>query len=702
MRRWGLPALVVTVAVVAAPLLLLWPNWQVSDPVSVGHPAPRTVIAPVTVQLPDDDATDEARREAADAVGPVLRFDDEARNTTMERIDALFDAAADVRAPVAPEARTAPAPDATEPVPAPSPRPPGADVQVDALTSRFGYLTDEAATAIVRLSDRQLEDLRAQTTAIAQQLMREQVTGDELPGMLDTVLATEVPIRPFPDGTGTTVAAPVLDALVQPTVVEDVDATEQARRRAADAVAPVTRTFTAGSPIVTAGEPVDELQQAALEQLNLAGDRRTTLALRAVIGWAAALAAGVALLAAFDAPLLSSRRRVAALAAMSLLLAGAVAMAAAATAAAQSWWMAAPVAVPAAMATLLTSRAVAAAALLPAAAVAPLVIDTSASGPAVFAVLSVAVAAWAVHAVDSRRQLRRSMLWLPPALALAAAAASGVWAADVPAAAAAVAAAAGGAVSAFAVLGLLPFAEGMLGLPTVTALADLTDRNHPLLRRLEKQAPGTYNHSIAVATLVETACRTIGANPLLGQVAALYHDIGKTERPQFFIENQKGVNPHDDLDPWASAKVLHDHVSDGIALADDHQLPPEVIDAIRSHHGTTLVAYFFARAQEIDVDVDESAFRYPQVEPRSKEATILLIADGCEAAVRSAAQATGTLPPEDIAHIVQGIVDARTADAQMVRSQLTFADLEAVRDAIVDALVNIYHPRINYPSQPRR
>jgi putative nucleotidyltransferase with HDIG domain len=263
----------------------------------------------------------------------------------------------------------------------------------------------------------------------------------------------------------------------------------------------------------------------------------------------------------------------------------------------------------------------------------------------------------------------------------------------------------GGGVSAVVVQGALPWIESAFRLPTVTALLDLADRNHPLLRELEQQALGSYNHSVMVAALTERACRAIGADPLLGSVAALYHDIGKVRQPHYFIENQQGIaNPHDGLEPEVSALIIISHVVDGVELATTHRLPPEVVACIGSHHGTMRVKYFHERAIAAAggdaAAVDEAAFRYRGTRPRSREAAVLLLADSCEATTRALAMTRGTLPRAEIEATVDGLLEERLEDGQFDASDITLRDLRVVRDSLVESLVGIYHPRIAYPRTP--
>jgi putative nucleotidyltransferase with HDIG domain len=267
---------------------------------------------------------------------------------------------------------------------------------------------------------------------------------------------------------------------------------------------------------------------------------------------------------------------------------------------------------------------------------------------------------------------------------------------------AALAGAINGLVAALVVQGALPALETLFRLPTVTALLDLADRNHPLLRELEQEALGSYNHSVMVASLVERACRAIDADPLLGSVAALYHDIGKVRQPHFFIENQQGIaNPHDGLEPDVSALIIMNHVVDGVELATSYRLPPEVVACIGSHHGTMLVKYFYEEAVERaggDRDaVDEQTFRYQGHRPRSREAAVLLLADSCEATTRSMAMSRGNLPREEIEETVDRLLSERLDDGQFDDAEITLRELRTVRDTIVGSLVGIYHPRIAYP-----
>lgn len=260
----------------------------------------------------------------------------------------------------------------------------------------------------------------------------------------------------------------------------------------------------------------------------------------------------------------------------------------------------------------------------------------------------------------------------------------------------------GGVASMLALLGY--FALGnLLDIPTTLRLMDLARPTHPLMRQLLLKAPGTYHHSILVSNLAEEAAERVGADPLLARVGAYYHDIGKTLRPYFFVDNQTdGENVHDRLDPETSAHIIVSHVKDGVDLARKYDLPKRIVDFIAEHHGTTLATYFYQRAQETASEgspgPDPARFRYPGPKPRSKETAILMLADACEAAVRSLRPATG----EEIGAIVRKLIVERMEDGQLDDSALTLRDLDEIQEAFTATLQGVFHPRIRYPGQEEK
>ena len=257
-------------------------------------------------------------------------------------------------------------------------------------------------------------------------------------------------------------------------------------------------------------------------------------------------------------------------------------------------------------------------------------------------------------------------------------------------AAAAVLSGAGSGLLAFA--GMAIFGH-IFHITTVFELRELSDPNHPLLRQLLLRTPGTYHHSLLVANLAERAAEVIGADPLVARVGAYYHDIGKMRNPSAFIENQTGTNPHDELDPMVSAGIVAAHVRDGLSLADRYHLPRMIREMIPAHHGTAVVKYFYQLAQQRGQNPEEAAFHYPGPRPRTKEAAIVMLADGTEASVRSLAEKK----PEAIRAMVERIVADRMAEGQLLDCELTLRDIERVKDAFCELLLGVYHERIPYP-----
>ena len=247
---------------------------------------------------------------------------------------------------------------------------------------------------------------------------------------------------------------------------------------------------------------------------------------------------------------------------------------------------------------------------------------------------------------------------------------------------------------------MIPFFESFFGYTTSLKLLELANFHHPLLHSLMMKAPGTYHHSVIVGSLAEIAADSIHANGLLARVSAYYHDIGKMNKPLYFIENQSpGNNPHDHLQPSMSAKILFSHVKNGVRMGRDYRLGNKVIDIIEQHHGTTLTSFFFNKAKEtVDASVesvDECHFRYPGPKPQTREAGIVMLADACEAATRSISDPT----PIKIQTMVHHIITKRFLEEQFSDCDLTFRDLQVIELHFTKTLVSLHHHRIEYPGQ---
>ncbi|HEV8074177.1 MAG TPA: HDIG domain-containing protein [Opitutaceae bacterium] len=274
-----------------------------------------------------------------------------------------------------------------------------------------------------------------------------------------------------------------------------------------------------------------------------------------------------------------------------------------------------------------------------------------------------------------------------------------------------------------AIVGLLPVLEGLFKRTTDITLLELSDFNHPLLRLLQMEAPGTYHHSLIVAQLAENATNAVAANPLLARVCAQFHDIGKIGKPEYFSENQRnGFNPHETNNPSLSALIIKSHVKDGVDLALKHKLPKPVIDVIQQHHGTTLLRYFFERAKHetrapfgsvtpfssqekahaprrgdtiypISSKVSEVTYRYDGPKPQFKESAIIMLADGVEAASRSLRKVT----PQHLAELIEQIFRERVADGQLDEAPLTFEEITKIKSSFNFTMLNMLHSRVAYP-----
>jgi cyclic-di-AMP phosphodiesterase PgpH len=671
--------------------------------VRAGQPAEESVPAPREVRVVDSEATEVARRAAAESVDAILAVDAGAGQQLVNDLRAVFEATRDARRPVVAGSREGDTPPAGADDDEVDPTVPSAQAQRETLRSLLVGVPAPTIAALVAVSDDDLDVVERETISIAQLLARQRIREDAVVQILDETLGVELGLRAPPGDTGLQIIAPLLETYLRPNVVVDLAATVAARELAAAAVNEVSQVWLEGQFIVRQGEIVGPLQALAIDGLEVG---RVSLWRTLVTGAAAGL-----LLVAVGGIYLSRMqpfvwRSVKKLWLLGLLL---VAFAAIVTgidllvdSTGSTWAFVVPVGALAMLIAILIHPVVGLASMLPAV-VTVLLVDADSPGVALFAAAAVLVTVPLTRGIASRSDLKRAVLRAGLSYPLLAATIVLVFGPREEVAVAVLAGALNGIVTALIVQGALPALESLFRLPTVTALLDLADRNHPLLRELEQEALGSYNHSVMVASLVERACRAIGADPLLGSVAALYHDIGKVRQPHFFIENQQGIaNPHDGLEPEVSALIIMNHVVDGVELATSYRLPPEVVACIGSHHGTMLVKYFYEaavdRAGGDHAAVDEGAFRYRGQRPRSREAAVLLLADSCEATTRAMAMSRGNLPRDEIEATVDRLLEERREDGQFDDAEITLRELRIVRDTIVESLVGIYHPRIAYPT----
>ena len=255
--------------------------------------------------------------------------------------------------------------------------------------------------------------------------------------------------------------------------------------------------------------------------------------------------------------------------------------------------------------------------------------------------------------------------------------------------------AANGFLSGILCLGLLTPLEFMLNTASVFRLMDLSDLNNPLMRRMLVDASGTYQHSMMVAQLAENACREIGANALVARVGAYYHDIGKMDQSEYFVENQQGENKHDDINPTLSFTVIKSHVKKGVEKAHQLHLPNVVVDIIAEHHGNSVVAFFYNKAKEKDPSLSPEDFSYPGNPPSTRESAVVMLADTVEAACKTLKSPTVS----SLEKFVNQLVNDKVEHGQMDNCDLTFRDISKIKEAFVQILAGYYHSRIKYPDQ---
>jgi putative nucleotidyltransferase with HDIG domain len=256
--------------------------------------------------------------------------------------------------------------------------------------------------------------------------------------------------------------------------------------------------------------------------------------------------------------------------------------------------------------------------------------------------------------------------------------------------------------------GLLIFFERVFNVTTDLTLMELSHFNHPLLRKLAEQAPGTYHHSLTISSLAEAAAAAVSANEVLARVGALFHDIGKLVKPMYFVENQKGTrNKHDKLTPRMSSLIISAHVKEGMNLAKEHNLPTEVIDFIPMHHGTTRIEYFYSKAIDLAhrsddetkiEEINEQDYRYPGPKPQTRETGILMLADAVEASTRTLDEPS----PQKLESVIDDIIKKRFEEGELDECPLTLKDLTKIKAAFLGVLIGVHHTRVKYPESSRK
>src|SRR4051812_9389495 len=640
--------------------------------VAEGQLATRDIVAPRALDFESRVQTDAARQAATTAVGPQYDFTTE---------NAIAIAAAQQ---VAFEGRVTPI-DTTF----------SADISPEGrkslLHTALPDLSESAKTTLSGLDPAGWAAVRTEAARVLDATLRTELRDTEV---AETRTRLSGRMAGGLDEAQRMLAAELISPLVVPNSSFSLDLTNQARDRAAEAVAPVKETIRQGEVIVRNGSP---LTATDIEKIDALGLRQTTPDVASFGGWLLLAVLMVLMLLAWlwrFRPALWHRDNVLIL--IGLLVVGAT-LALKLTAGRPTLPFFLPTAAIAILLAILLDASVATIVIAVVAIIGGAVNGNSLefatyiflggmagvvairrgdrlqifvqAAAAVFVVNALVVT---VFSLLGARDLRGILeLWFASA---ASAAGSGI-----------------AAVGTFAVLG------SVFGILTVFQLLELANPSQPLLRRLLVETPGTYHHSLMVGNLAERAAEAIGADPLVTRVAAYYHDIGKLANPMAFIENQAGGdNIHDQLDPEVSAGILKQHVADGIDIAYKAKLPKALIAYIPQHHGTAIMSYFYARAKELagpSVAVDERKFRHAGPKPQTKEAALIMLADGVEASVRS----LSSRDEPAIRAMVSRIFEERTGDGQFDECDLTLRDLELIKEAFVGQLLGMYHSRIAYP-----
>lgn len=637
-----------------------------------GLVSPRDIEASRSIEFVDRSRTELLRRSAADSIQPVYRQSTEVTEKSMDTVDLAFSAMARVRG--------------TPGL--------GESGRTELLRRELPVpLSDPAVRAALTLDRGALETARKTAQQIVQKIMDDGIR----PGDLSQAQAeARVLLRAQTvAGRTLTLASAVVAGALQSNLVLDQRATQQLRRRAMDAVEPVTSRVLRGEVVVRRGEVVTRAQMQKLAALGL---------VQAPLSWERVL--GMALISALLLVVTSAYLRQYApeiWAVDRLLLVWSLGVVLTTALARILLTRFNPYLIPMAAGTMLIAVLLRQRLALYTAAVLALLVGLVAGGDlrlGLVTFIGATVGVYAIKRINHRTDLVVAGLRVGVANALAI---LGIGLIDglpwYPHVLTDVAFGLGnGIFVGIIAIGTLPYLENMFGLVTPIKLLELSNPSHPLLRRLQIEASGTHHHSIVVANLAEAAAEAIGADSLLVRVGTYYHDIGKIRRPAFFVENQVGIeNPHEKMVPSLSALTVSSHVRDGLEYAREYGLPKAVADFIPQHHGTSLITFFYHQAVQRGDAADEDVFRYEGPKPQTKETAIVMLADAAEGATRAMSRPS----PDRIEQVVRRIIRDKLEDGQLDQCDLTFRDLDVIAATFTRLLASMFHPRIEYPELER-
>jgi hypothetical protein len=647
-----------------------------------GDVARESIVSPRTVSFENEAATERRRLQAAEEVPRVYSFNPEILPQVVKDVNDYFDSMGSLITQ-----ERALAESQTRPFQA-------VEVQRKlAALPGTPQIPDSQAITIINLSDERRAQVRSVVIDGISRIMQGNVSDSTL--QTDRERLTSVLQTAELTGDEVIAAEAVGNAFVKPNNIFDEEKTRQAKERAASDVPPIMVTLVSGQTVVSAGHVVSEDDIAAIDSLGLSGSGRKYGAIMGLGLVALIETLFVSLyIRRFEKKVRPSRSLQFIVASLVLVFT----LMARVTIVEPISPLLMPVAALGMLGTfMLGTRLAVIMAIVCGANLAVI------AGPdpqfTLVALFGGVCGAFLVTNLSQRRDLVRAGFIAGGVIVTTAIGAGQIAESSF---ARAMTAALWGSANAVLSIGLtgalLTFYEMLFNLPTPLKLLELADPTRPLLKELMMKAPGTYNHSIIMGNIAETAAEAIGANPLLARAGAYYHDIGKLNRPEYFIENQFHIqNPHDRLTPGLSRLAITAHVKDGEQLAREEGLPPEIVDMIREHHGTTILSYFYHKAKELqevrEGRINEETYRYAGHKPTSREAAIIMLADSVEAAVRSMRNPT----LKNIKTIIREIFDQRMRDGQLSECNMTFSDLEKVRQVFEKSLQGFASTRIAYP-----
>lgn len=691
----GRAALTVAVFAFLALFAVLFPWYPGAQRLEVGVTLDQPITAPRDLSYESAVRTAQVREQAASAIREVLILDPEIRDRQLAELDRILQAVNQQRNDTGLSASAR-------------------ETQIRAIPGV--NLSEAAASALAAAEAERWVTLQTE----AQNALSRTLTGAVGPEETATARTRASGfLSPLLSADEALALTELMDPLVVPTLIVSEERTEALRREARANTPPVVAAYTAGQVVIPAGTPIDEAGVEAIERFGLTQDTATRSAI-ASAGIAALLAGGALgahvlivrppsirggagrralLVMLLVAPVAIAKFSLTPIVPDSdrLFLAHALPLAAAPIAAVVLLDIGSAVLIAGLLAALVgfVSTAV------------PVFGWSGVASQLETVRLLLATGAGGLAGAYSVARVERLQGYLGAGLAAAGAAALGaaavlfldpdrewldaVWITGTTAI--------GGIVAALLAIGVVLLLSRPFGIITRVELLELVQLNHPLLRRLQDEAPGTFQHSMLVGNLAERAADRIGADALLVRVGAYYHDIGKLHAPSLFVENfGDSANPHEALDPLQSSRVIMLHVTAGVELARKHRLPEAVVQFIPQHHGTRLVAFFYRRAAETDPEVNPDLFRYPGPKPQSRETALVMLADSCEATVRAAPDRSG----DRIREIVEAVVRERLEEGQFDECDLSLRDLRVVVDSFTLALGAVYHPRVEYPQPTKR